>query len=564
MPRDDILPILYEMALVIGGEISLKPLLTRTLQRLLYHTSFPAGFICLDLPLPSGDENEIQSVKIDAVIGDYELVELKGTVLPLPVALLYGEALSVVEDAHLLSGIPVACGRYHAYLRLPIKDCGVIILLAQKMPENNLPLTQMFLPVMENLAKAIRLCRQNDAHNSELISTREHETSERKRAEMELRELNKDFITLLENTGDFISFKDRDSRIRFCSQTLARITGHASWRDLTGKCDQEIFPEDTARIYYEEEQSVFLQGKPLLNKTDPYYDENGKLRWLSSNKWPVLGDGQKTVVGIFGIGRDVTELREAERKVSELNRDLESRVVERTRQLEVANNELEAFSYSVSHDLRTPLRAIDGFSQMLLDDYSGKLDDEGKRLLNVVRDNTQKMAHLIDDILRFSRTSRLEMTFSEINMEKEVREAVDELQPSVKGCNLQVEIEHIPPARGDRAMMHQVFVNLLANAIKFSRSCELARISVGGTAEGNENVYYVKDNGVGFDMQFADKLFGVFQRLHGASEFEGTGIGLAIVKRIIIRHGGRVWAEGKVNEGATIYFVLPNEEQEHG
>ncbi|MGO8756364.1 MAG: sensor histidine kinase [Gallionellaceae bacterium] len=233
-------------------------------------------------------------------------------------------------------------------------------------------------------------------------------------------------------------------------------------------------------------------------------------------------------------------------------------------QLEDANKELVAFSYSVSHDLRTPLRAIDGFSRILLDDYTDRLDDEGKRLLNVVRDNTSRMSQLIDDILKFSRAGRVEITFSEIDMEQLAHTVFEELQPSVAGGNLQLEIEPIPPARGDRAMMHQVFVNLLSNAIKFSRSRETARIKVGGSIEGDEAVYYVKDNGVGFDMQYSDKLFGVFQRLHGVDEFEGTGIGLAIVQRIITRHGGRVWAEGKVNEGATIYFALPAKEAGHG
>lgn len=227
------------------------------------------------------------------------------------------------------------------------------------------------------------------------------------------------------------------------------------------------------------------------------------------------------------------------------------------RQLDEANKELEAFSYSISHDLRSPLRAIDGFSRILLDDYADKLDDEGKRLLNVVRNNTVRMGQLIDDLLNFSRASRLEISFSEIDMERLTHLVVEELQPFVAGRKLQVEIEPLPPFIGDRAMMHQVFVNLLSNAIKFSRYNEAAMIKVGSSIKGDEAVYFVQDNGAGFDMKYVDKLFGVFQRLHGMDEFEGTGIGLAIVKRVLTRHGGRVWAEGKVGEGATIYFALP-------
>ena len=387
--------------------------------------------------------------------------------------------------------------------------------------------------------------------------------TERKRAEKELRELNNDFVTLLESTGDYIYFKDHDSRFRFCSQTLARVTGHQSWRDMRGKNDFEVFPKQTAQIYYEEELPIFQEGKALLNKTDPYFDEQGVQRWVNTNKWPVFDDSKKTVVGVFGMSRDITELKEAEDKIVELNRDLERRVGERTAQLEEANKELESFSYSVSHDLRTPLRAIDGFSHILLDDYAGKLDDEGKRLLKVVRDNTGRMGQLIDDILQFSRTGRVDLTFAEIDMEKLIRDVVEELQQVLAHGKLQVEIGPLPKTMGDRAMMRHVFANLISNAIKFTRRNDNPTIQAGAFCDENETVYYVKDNGVGFDMQYADKLFGVFQRLHSMEEFEGTGIGLAIVKRIITRHGGRVWAEGKVQQGATIYFALPVGENKH-
>ncbi len=225
--------------------------------------------------------------------------------------------------------------------------------------------------------------------------------------------------------------------------------------------------------------------------------------------------------------------------------------------LATANKELESFSYSISHDLRSPLRAIDGFSRILLKEYGGNVDSEGKRLLDIVRTNAQRMGQLIDDLLAFSRVGRSEMKLSEINMEELASKVCEELNAGVAGKTPQCEVGSLPPAYGDRAMMRQVIFNLLANAIKFTRTREEARIEMGGREDGAENVYYVKDNGVGFDAQYGHKLFGVFQRLHDMDEFEGTGIGLSIVKRIVEKHDGRVWAEGALNEGATFYFALP-------
>ncbi|MGZ4856736.1 MAG: sensor histidine kinase [Methanobacteriaceae archaeon] len=227
--------------------------------------------------------------------------------------------------------------------------------------------------------------------------------------------------------------------------------------------------------------------------------------------------------------------------------------------LEDANQELEAFAYSVSHDLRVPLRAIDGFSRILLEDYEDRLDEEGIRLLNIVRDNTAKMGHLIDDILLLSRAGRQEMKMTEIDMESLANNSFTEFQEEIKGRELQFEVDKLPHAYGDRALLSQVFQNLIGNAIKFTRNKNPAVIEVGakGDEDDKENVYYVRDNGAGFDMKYINKLFGLFQRLHSPEEFEGTGVGLSIVQRIIKRHGGRVWGEGKVDEGATIYFTLP-------
>ena len=253
---------------------------------------------------------------------------------------------------------------------------------------------------------------------------------------------------------------------------------------------------------------------------------------------------------IKAFGQMVASLRE-------MTRELERRVVERTAQLEAANKELEAFSYSVSHDLRAPLRAIDGFAHILEEDHAPQLDAEGKRLLSVVRSNSRKMGTLIDDLLAFSKLGRQPINLGTTDMTRLVHEVWLEIQSDhANGPNM-LNVSALPPAQGDRSLLKQVWTNLLSNAAKYSSQRETPRIEVSGDENEYEFIYRVHDNGAGFDMKYYNRLFGVFQRLHTATEFPGTGVGLAIVQRVVVRHGGKVWAEGKVGEGATFYFSLP-------
>ena len=244
-------------------------------------------------------------------------------------------------------------------------------------------------------------------------------------------------------------------------------------------------------------------------------------------------------------------------EVQRAQSNLEGQVVERTRALRETNAELEAFSYSVSHDLRAPLRAIHGFARILLEDHGTQLDTEAKRVLGVIDENTKRMGQLIDDLLAFSRLGRKELESTRVDMAELVRSVADEMQRSAGDRPLEITVGPLPPARGDRDMLRQAVTNLLDNAAKFTRRRTPGRIDVGHNTNGSETVYFVKDNGAGFDQRYAGKLFGVFQRLHRADEFEGTGVGLAIVQRIVLRHGGRVWAEGQRDAGATFFFTLP-------
>ena len=237
--------------------------------------------------------------------------------------------------------------------------------------------------------------------------------------------------------------------------------------------------------------------------------------------------------------------------------ELEQTVRQRTEALVAANKELESFTYSVSHDLRAPLRAVDGYARMLEEDYAARLDDEGRRLLSVVRESAGRMGRLIDDLLAFSRLGRREAVKQAVDMAALAREVAEELRA---GGSARIQIDELPRAQADRALMRQVWANLIGNALKYSGKRADPRIEVGGAANGTENVYWVRDNGVGFDMRYVGKLFGVFQRLHGNDQFEGTGVGLAIVQRVVARHGGRVWAESKPAEGACFQFSLPRGE----
>ena len=254
----------------------------------------------------------------------------------------------------------------------------------------------------------------------------------------------------------------------------------------------------------------------------------------------------------------LTQIEQQNLTLKEFNQNLEQKVRERTTQLESVNKELEAFSYSISHDLRAPLRGIIGFTAILEEDYSSKLDDEAKRITAVIKTNTLKMGHLIDDLLTFSRMGRQDMVKTVIPCEQMIEEIIKEMVPENKMGKISWILHQVPDVKGDMNALRQVWINLISNAIKYSGNREQPRIEIGSFKERGQTVFFIKDNGGGFDEKYKDKLFRVFQRLHSADEFEGTGVGLAIVEKIISKHGGGVRAEGRLNEGAGFYFTLPD------
>ena len=260
--------------------------------------------------------------------------------------------------------------------------------------------------------------------------------------------------------------------------------------------------------------------------------------------------------GSIGLFQDITERKLAEEEIYKLNAELEQRVRERTIQLETTNKELEAFSYSVSHDLRAPLRGIDGWSQALLEDYSDKLDEQARKYIDRVRSETQRMGYLIDDMLKLSRLTRAEMAKEQVDLSALAQAVAGRLQQTEPQRQVGFNIQAGLIAEGDSRLLEAVLANLLGNAFKFTAKRADARIEFGKTESQGQRVFFVRDNGAGFDMAYSQKLFGAFQRMHKVTEFPGNGIGLATAQRIIHRHGGRIWAEAEIGRGAVFYFTL--------
>ena len=382
------------------------------------------------------------------------------------------------------------------------------------------------------------------------------ERRRRRQAEEALRASEERFRLLLEGVKDFaVCMLDSEGRVLTWNTAAQAIEGYES-DQMVGRHFSSAFSKED-REHGKPEK--FLAAAAQTGRVE---DEVWLVRRDGSGYWADVvitalrnPDGQ--ISGFSKVIRDITERKRAEEEIRKLNAELEERVFQRTVELEAANKELEAFSYSVSHDLRAPLRHIDGFADILWRSAADQLNPDNQRLLKVVSDSAKQMGCLIDDLLTFSKTGRSELRFVELDMNDVVHGTISELQAEIGQRKVKWTVARLPRVNGDPVTLRQVLVNLLCNALKYSKKRAESKIEVGCKDCERETTFFVRDNGVGFDPRYVDKLFGVFQRLHSPSQFEGTGIGLAIVRRIISRHGGKTWAEGKPDQGATFYFSLP-------
>jgi PAS domain S-box-containing protein len=367
----------------------------------------------------------------------------------------------------------------------------------------------------------------------------------------ELQENRARLQAILDNMPAIIYLKDLEGRYLFVNRQFLNIDGLSS-EQVIGKTIFDITPRKHAEIAHAHHQKVLAtQSVTEAEETTQYPDG---LHTHLAVKFPIRDAGGK-VIGTGGISTDITERKANEEERQRLTDELKRHAT----QLELANKELEAFSYSVSHDLRAPLRHIDGFVKLLDKNANSSMDERSRRFLDIIADSTHQMGVLIDDLLMFSRMGRSEMRWVKIESDALIHEVVDALQSDNEGRNIEWKIAKLPQIQADAPMLRQVWANLIGNAVKYTRPRDPARIEIGCNENGTEFVFYIGDNGVGFDMQYAHKLFGVFQRLHRVEEFEGTGIGLANVQRIVLRHHGRVWAEGRLNEGSKFFFTIPKQ-----
>lgn len=392
------------------------------------------------------------------------------------------------------------------------------------------------------------------ALNAQLAERVEQTGSELASTHQRLRISEARLFSIFETMPAYVWFKDMEGRILLANSRFHELLPLAPDVSPIGKTTEELWPPERAQRYAEEDAKALATGQ--ITRMEEHLVENGQSRWLELVKAP-SHDANGALIGCVGYAHDITQRKLSEAALLEAREMLERRVAERTIELQSMNEELESFSYSVSHDLRAPLRSIDGFTRILLEEHAAALAPQAQHYLERVIESSRQMNLLIDNLLTLSRTSRTDLEKTECDLTPLATDIVQSLRNAEPERAAMIHIAQSLPVYGDPHLLKIVLDNLLRNAWKFTRHRTQTEISVGRASELPEQPYFVRDNGVGFDMAYAGKLFAPFQRLHGVKDFEGTGIGLTIVRRIILRHGGRVWAESAVNMGTTLFFTLP-------
>ncbi len=464
-----------------------------------------------------------------------------------------GLVVATNELAARLAGINPVINNYISFSSLFTNPAHANLLLHEALTENKTRHAELCLaanvlspnPIYHFSAYAI-----NDSggrQNILIISTpgeddHIHEETSLKKMRREI----SDYKYALDEAS-IVAITDHKGTIRYVNNNFCKISKYTK-QELVGQDHRIINSGHHTKDFIRNLWVTIANGKiwrgELKNKA-----KDGSFYWVDTTIVPFLNE-EKKPYQYLAIRADITQRKKAEEEILVLNEELEKRVKERT-------EEMESFSYSVSHDLRAPLRAVSGYANILEEDYRNMLDTEGKRLLNEIQLNAKKMGMLIDDLLAFSRLGRKEIELAAVDMTQLAESAIKEVNLS-SGHKAEIKLWPLLPAMADSSLLQNVLINLVSNAVKYSSKNNKPFIEIKSEKDSGYNIYSVKDNGVGFDMRYSEKLFGVFQRLHSADEFPGTGVGLAIAKRIITKHKGQIWANGIANKGATFYFSLPS------